>query len=194
MAGPMFYNGQLLFRDGMLAMAQACCCGDVVCGDCPFGTPTMGDPPAGATVVDTLYAHITPVEGCECLAGICVPLTWRSSGAWGEGTWQGTVPVDCLGLPEASRYITLMFGCCGAAIPGYPNSYFWLGSDDCTAGANPGVGPVCPQLSPPTVSSQPAEAGFRCRPYNVTFLNFPGLTCCGVMPATFNVVVNETAC
>lgn len=184
------YGGKILKVGGKIAISVACCC-DVECADCPWGTPSMGDIPEGETAVDTLYAHITAVEGCECLDGLCVTMTWRAGGVWGLGVWQGTLPIQCLQLPEEERFITLTLGCCPALDQDVGR--FWLGSDDCSAGDDPAVGDPCPPTTGIINVSQLSDSQ-QCRPYNISFLNFPGLNCCGVMPATFNVVVNTTAC
>jgi hypothetical protein len=186
------YNGKILKKDNRVAVDLSCCCTDE-CTQCPAGQPSMGDPHT-LPVINTLYARITAVLGCGCLDGICIPLLWSNPGNpgfnGGGSVWQGTIAIPlCTGLPVPDRFITLALTCCGAT-----NSKWYLGSDDCTAGATPAIGGPCPDIQLPLAFSTEVEHGWSCRPYDMTFLNMPGLTCCALNPSTYRVRVTETVC
>lgn len=185
-------NGKILKRFGSIVLADTCCCG-MYCFNCPYGTAEEGWP-ASDPVVDTLYARLTAVDGCECLDGLCIPLAWYGVNGHVGGGWSGTGAVPCTNLPESDRYITLGITCCQVDENGDPSNTFWLGTDDCTGGSAPGDIGGCPPAASPVTHVQAMESGGTCRPYSMTFLNVPGLTCCGVMPATFTVEISETAC
>lgn len=185
--GVVFYNGQLLFRNGALAMSTACCC-EGACTDCPAGQPTMGDPHT-LPVVNTLYARITNVENCACLDGLCIPLAWNGVlPGHQDGAWQGTLEfLDCLD-GVTPRYITLGVSCCGSL-------GFHLGSDFCTAGATPTQGYPCPNaLTTPFTNAVRVDAGWSCRPYNMTWANFGIQGCCNGISQVITITVTETAC
>lgn len=185
-------NGLLFRQNGLLIRATAaslaayrrCCCEPVTenCDDCPYGTPDMGPP--SDPVVDTLYARITNVTGCECLDGLCIPLSWLGEDHASGGSWSGTAAIPCTAPTE--QYLTLALSCCPTG---------WrLGTDDCTSGASPGHGGACTPLSPPINAAFDVEPGWTCRPYVMSFKDLSGLTCCGGESATFDVDITETPC
>lgn len=186
------YNGKILKPSGKIAIAQPCCC-VVNCYNCPYGTAEAGWP-VSDPIVDTLYARITAVEGCECLDGLCVPLAWYGVNGHVGGGWAGTLAIPCELFPEENRFITFGLTCCEFDALGNPSNTFWLGTDDCGGGAAAGQISGCPPAAGVVNHVQPMESGGTCRPYDMTFLNMPGLYCCGVMPATYRVRVTETPC
>lgn len=79
----MFRNGRILFRNGLFATSQACCCGAPCCDRLvPPGTTPQHLP-------ETVTMVLSNVTDCACIDAVSITLTWNVINNQYEGTGPG---------------------------------------------------------------------------------------------------------